>query len=142
MEIEISSFLDSGNQIKAELISDQGSGNIKEIIAFLQEPAHFVKKNKKDKELKINQLRKFYDSFLRIYQCKENETVKKVQLLMLKANAEYSANRIGITRFRRFLGNRIDIVLKKNGTAFEENLKAFKLHFEALVAYYPKEEKE
>jgi len=134
--INISSFFDSQGQLLKNLISDQGKENIKEIIDFLQ----FQNKDKlnRNEKLNINQLRKFYDSFLKIYNTKVGETEKKIQLLMLKANAEYSAKRLHTNRFKEFLSNRINIVVSKNGEEFKKNLNAFKLHFEALVAYYPK----
>lgn len=134
--ITITSFFDSQGQLLKNLISDQGRENIKEIIDFLQ----FQNKDKlnRNEKLNINQLRKFYDSFLKIYNTKVDETEKKIQLLMLKANAEYSAKRLHTNRFKDFLSNRINIVVSKNGEDFKKNLNAFKLHFEALVAYYPK----
>jgi len=134
--ITITSFFDSQGQLLKNLISDQGKENIKEIIDFLQ----FQNKDKlnRNEKLNINQLRKFYDSFLKIYNTKVDETEKKIQLLMLKANAEYSAKRLHTNRFKDFLSNRINIVVSKNGEDFKKNLNAFKLHFEALVAYYPK----
>ncbi len=134
--ITISSFFDSQGHLLQNLISDQGKENIKEIIDFLQ----FQNKDKlnRNEKLNINQLRKFYDSFLKIYNTKVDETEKKIQLLMLKANAEYSAKRLHTNRFKDFLSNRINIVVSKNGEDFKKNLNAFKLHFESLVAYYPK----
>jgi CRISPR type III-A-associated protein Csm2 len=134
--ITITSFFDSQGQLLKNLISDQGKENIKEIIDFLQ--VQIKDKSNRNEKLNINQLRKFYDSFLKIYNTKVDETEKKIQLLMLKANAEYSAKRLHTNRFKDFLSNRINIVVSKNGEDFKENLNAFKLHFEALVAYYPK----
>ncbi|GAB4294460.1 MAG: hypothetical protein Kow0098_16000 [Ignavibacteriaceae bacterium] len=134
--INISSFFDSQGQLLKNLISDQGKENIKDIIEFLQ--VKNKEKSNRNEKLNINQLRKFYDSFLKIYNNKVDETEKKIQLLMLKANAEYSAKRLHTNRFKEFLSNRINIVVSKNGEEFKKNLNAFKLHFEALVAYYPK----
>ena len=63
---------------------------------------------------------------------------KKIQLLMLKANTEYAAKRLKTERFKLLISNRINIVVSKNENEFKQNMKALKLHFEALVAYYPK----
>jgi CRISPR type III-A-associated protein Csm2 len=141
-QIEISDFFEN-NQLKQSLINDVGQGNIKQLIELLREKIEGPRDNrgktkKLNDEIKINQLRKFYDNFLRIHHAKISENEKKVQLLMLKSNAEYSANRLTIKRFEIFLSNRINIVLKKNGDDFERYLDAFKLHFEALVGYFPK----
>jgi len=134
--ITINSFFDSQGQLLKNLISDQGQDNIKEIIDFLREQ---IRNNHyRNEKLNINQLRKFYDNFLKIYNNKAEENEKKIQLLMLKANAEYSAKRLHTNRFKEFLSNRIDLVVSKTGEDFKKNLHAFKLHFEALVAYYPK----
>jgi CRISPR type III-A-associated protein Csm2 len=138
--INISSFFDSQGQLLKNLISDQGKDNIKEIIDFLL--VQNKDKANRNEKLNINQLRKFYDSFLKIYNNKVEENEKKIQLLMLKANAEYSAKRLFTNRFKIFLANRIDLVVKKSGKDFKKNLDAFKLHLEALVAYYPKNIKE
>jgi len=134
--VNITSYFDSSGQLLTNLISDQGSGNIREIIEYLREQNR--DRDKRNKKLNINQLRKFYDTFLKVYNNKTEESEKKVQLLMLKANAEYSAKRLNTNRFKEFLANRINIVVSKSGEDFIKNLKALKLHFEALVAYYPK----
>lgn len=134
--INISSFFDSEGKLLKNLISDQGENNIKEIINYLQ--LQNREKNNRNEKLNINQLRKFYDSFLKIFNNKAEENEKKIQLIMLKANAEYSAKRLHTNRFKEFLANRINLVISKSGEEFKKNLDAFKLHFEALVAYYPK----
>lgn len=134
--LEIKSFVDTNGNILPQLITDSGNGNIKELIEFIRE--NIKEQNYRNEKLNINQLRKFYDTFLKIFNTKVDEKEKKVQLLMLKANAEYSAKRLHTHRFKEFLANRINIVISKNGEEFEKTLKAFKLHFEALVAYYPK----
>lgn len=134
--IIINTFFDSTGNLLPQLISDSGAGNIKEIIDFIRE---FKKEsNYRNEKLNINQLRKFYDTFLKIYNTRVDEKEKKIQLIMLKANAEYSAKRLHTNRFKEFLTNRINLVVAKNGEDFIKYLKAFKLHFEALVAYYPK----
>lgn len=128
--------------INPSLISIEGSKNIKELITYLTESVRDTADQKRpktiNKALSINQLRKFYDSFLKIYNNKSTENEKKVQLLMLNANAEYSAKRLETNRFKIILDNRIKIIISKTDEEFIDNLKAFKLHFEALVAYYPK----
>lgn len=135
-KLEINSFFDKEGNILPELISDSGNENVKDLIEFIRE--NIKTKNYRNEKLNINQLRKFYDTFLKTYNTKVDEKEKKVQLIMLKANAEYSAKRLHTNRFRDFIKNRINIVVSKTGDEFNKNLKAFKLHFEALVAYYPK----
>jgi CRISPR type III-A-associated protein Csm2 len=132
----INTFFDSAGNLLPHLISDNGTGNIKEIIDFIRE--YKRDQNYRNEKLNINQLRKFYDTFLKIYNTKVDEKEKKIQLIMLKANAEYSAKRLHTNRFKEFLSNRINLVVAQNGDNFNKYLKAFKLHFEALVAYYPK----
>ncbi len=134
--LEIKTFFDSNGNLLPQLISDNGSGNVKEIIDYIREEIR--DRNNRNEKLNINQLRKFYDTFLKIYNTKVDEKEKKIQLIMLKANAEYSAKRLHTNRFKEFLSNRINLVVTQNGENFNKYLKAFKLHFEALVAYYPK----
>jgi len=143
-EIVIADFFDNDGKLLTPLISDEGKNNLKQLIYLLTEQVRIQdnrnprKKIKINDSLKGNQLRKFYDSFNRIYNSKIDEDQKKVQLLMLKSNGEYSANRLKIKRFEIFLSNRINIVLKKSGKDFERYIEALKLHFEALVGYFPK----
>lgn len=134
--IMISSFFDSNGQLLTNLITDSGKSNIKDVIDFLNQP--IKERNYRNSKLNINQLRKFYDTFLKVYNNKVEENEKKIQLLMLKANAEYSAKRLNTNRFKEFLTNRINLVVSTSGEDFNKNLKALKLHLEALVAYYPK----
>lgn len=134
--LEIKTFFDTEGNLLPQLISDSGDGNIRELIEKIRE--NIRTQNFRNEKLNINQLRKFYDTFLKIYNTKVDEKEKKIQLIMLKANAEYSAKRLHTNRFKEFLSNRINLVVAQNGEAFEKFLKAFKLHFEALVAYYPK----
>ncbi len=114
-------------QINPALINDMGKDNVAQIARFLKESS----------KLNINQLRKFYDSFVRIYDSQLDNESKKVQLLMLKANVEYSAGRLKIIEFANFFKDRINTVLKQN-EKFDDYMHALKLHFEALVAYFPK----
>ncbi len=148
-QILIKDFFDD-NQIKKELISDIGTNNVKDLGKILNENFEVLtdevdKKGKKKKikfnaQLTNNQIRKYYDSFLKIYYSKVDPDVKKIQLLMLKANSEYSAERNGTYRFGMFLNNRLSIVISKSKEEFEKYLEAFKLHFEALVGYYPRKQ--
>jgi len=142
-KIVISDFFDDKGNLLISLISDNGNNNLEKLIKLLTEKveeqnSYNKKKRKINEPLKSNQLRKFYDSFNRIYNSKIEEQQKKVQLLMLKSNAEYSANRLTNKRFGIFLKNRINIVLKKKEKEFEKYMEALKLHFEALVGYFPK----
>lgn len=147
-ELLINDFFDSNQKLKVELISDtdEVKFNVKNLGSVLQDELDFPKKpnekkpKKYHKELTINQLRKYYDSFLKIYYSKIPEETKKIQLLMLKANAEYSAERNDHRRFAMFMNNRINLVLKQSGENFLRYLDAFKLHFEALVGYYPRKQ--
>ncbi len=139
-QIEIDDFFEN-NQIKYNLINNVGVKNISDLIELLIAKVDDKNRGKSIKlndGIKINQVRKFYDNFVRIFNAKVSENEKKIQLLMLKSNAEYSANRLKTKRFEIFLSNRINIVIKKNGKEFEKYLEAFKLHFEALVGYFPK----
>ncbi len=152
-KIEIEDFFTDGI-ISTHLISDdeQEENNVKKIGRLLasqiknkeqvydrRQRRNVLKDVVISKELKNNQIRKFYDSFLRIFNSKGLiDKEKKVQLLMLKSNAEYSSNRLGTKSFEIFLNNRINIVLKKEGKEFEKYMEALKLHFEALVGYFPK----
>lgn len=136
-------FSNETEMIDSALISNIGEKNITHLIEYLtQEVKKYDERKRKEvfvnKELSNNQLRKYYDNFLKIYNTKVDEKEKKIQLIMLKANSEYSAKRLTTNRFKEFLSNRINLVVAQKGNAFDKFLKAFKLHFEALVAYYPK----
>jgi len=144
--IKIDSFFIDA-KLKEELISDSGNNNIREIINYLTEEVKEEIINQKTKRkktvkhneaLSINQLRKYYDFFLKIYNSNISEDEKKIQLLMLKANSEYSAKRLNTNRFKIFMANRVNLVVATNGVDFKKSIDALKLHFEALVAYYPK----
>lgn len=144
-DFKIETFFTSDTRmIDPALISNVGEKNIKDLITYLvKEVQEYDERKRKNvfinKELSINQLRKFYDNFLKIYNTKVDEKEKKIQLIMLKANAEYSAKRLTTNRFKEFISNRINLVVSKNTSElFNKYLNAFKLHFEALVAYYPK----
>lgn len=118
-------FIDG--KLNPSLIDDSGNDNV----ALL---AMNLKNNSK---LNSNQLRKYYDSFVRIYNSNLKMDEKKVQLLVLKANVEYAAGRLKIFEFANFIKDRVNIVLKREND-FNEYMDALKLHFEALVAYFPK----
>lgn len=149
--IRINSFFDSNGDIKKELINDTGQNNVKDLGKLLIEKLteeYFDRRTNRPRdrkvnlELNINQLRKYYDSFLRIYNSKVSETEKKIQLLMLKGNVEYSVSRLTIKRFGIFIENRINLVVKETENNFVKSLNAFKLNFEALVGYYPRNKDE
>lgn len=144
-DFQIETFFSSEKEtIDPALISNVGEKNITDLIAYLIKEVKVYDERKRkyvfiNKELSINQLRKFYDNFLKIFNTKVDEKEKKIQLIMLKANAEYSAKRLTTNRFKEFISNRINLVVSQNTTeSFNKYLNAFKLHFEALVAYYPK----
>jgi len=114
-------------KINPALLNDEGQNNVAVLAANLKDHS----------KLNINQLRKFYDSFLRIYNSQIDDESKKVQLLVLKANVEYSAGRLKIFEFADFIKDRVNTVIKQSEN-FREYMEVFKLHFEALVAYFPK----
>jgi len=116
-----------GRKLNEALINDVGENNVAQIARNLKESS----------KLNINQLRKFYDSFVRIFNSTIDVNTKKVRLMMLKANVEYSAGRLKIFEFSNFFKDRINIVLRKNED-FDKYMDALKLHLEALVAYFPK----
>ena len=115
-------------KINPALINDQGQNNVSVL-------ANQLKEGKS--KLNSNQLRKFYDSFLRIYNSKVDDDAKKVQLMVMKANVEYAAGRLKIFEFADFIKDRVNTVIQQN-EKFTEYMEIFKLHFEALVAYFPK----
>lgn len=142
--LEIKSFLDKDGNILTNLINDMGDNNPKECASILTQPKiefqdpKNPKKKIKDYPIEKNQIRKFYDNFLKIYNAQSEENVKKIMLLMQKAHTEYAENRLYITRFRIFYSNRINIVISKTGDEFIKNMNAFKFNFEALIGYFPK----
>jgi CRISPR type III-A-associated protein Csm2 len=132
--LNITALTDENGNVLTNLVSDFGSDNVKELAELLSR-----KTNDKFKmPIEKNQLRKFYDSFLKIYNNKSSVDSKKIQLLMLKAQAEYSEKRLKISDFKKFFSNRIELVVKSDSVSFTNNLHALKLHFEALVGYFPK----
>ncbi len=121
-EILIEDFFDSDKKLIRALIDDEKETyNVKNLGLVLQDELDYPKKpnekkpKKYHKEFSINQLRKYYDSFLKIYYSQIPEDNKKIQLLMLKANAEYSAERNDHRRFSMFFNNRVNIIIKKTG---------------------------
>lgn len=92
--LEINGFLEEG-KVKPELISDIGQNNVKELAEFLTRKVE----DRYDKSITTNQLRKFYDSFLKIYITEQDDSAKKIQLLLLKAQVEYAEKRLYIKRF-------------------------------------------
>ena len=146
-DLEIQEFFSSDKTIPYYLISDlhdDNHKNVKEIGESLSKDATapYPGENKVDKALSITQVRNFYHKFLQIYQKEADIKQKKISLLMLKANIEYSAKRMKTPRFAIMMHNRINIVVRSNEDDFEENIEAFNRNFEALVAYYPTKEEE
>lgn len=132
--IKITSLIDENGNVLKNLVSDMGDNNVKSLAELLSRRTD----NKAKKPIEKNQLRKFYDSFLKVYNNRSSDDSKKIQLLMLKAQAEYSEKRLSISDFKDFFSNRIELVVKSDGETFRNNLNALKLHFEALVGYFPK----
>lgn len=116
-----------GDKMNTALIDDISKDNIKAIAVDF----------KKNTKLNSNQLRKFYDSFLRIYNSNLTVDETKVQLLIMKANAEYAAGRLKVRPFADFINDRVNTVLKREDD-FKQYMDVLKMHFEALVAYFPK----
>ncbi|HMQ68900.1 MAG TPA: type III-A CRISPR-associated protein Csm2 [Ignavibacteria bacterium] len=130
----INQLIDENGNIIFSLINNMGENNVEDLANFLSKDIG----NKNDKPISKNQLRKFYDSFLKIYFNKSKSEEKKIQLLLLKAQAEYSSKGTPkIKRFKDIFENRVNIIISKNDDEFKNNLNAFKLHFEALVGYFP-----
>lgn len=132
--IKITSLIDENGNVLKNLVSDMGDNNVKSLAELLSRKTD----NKSKKPIEKNQLRKFYDSFLKVYNNRSSDESKKIQLLMLKAQAEYSEKRLSISDFKDFFSNRVELVVKSDGESFQNNLNALKLHFEALVGYFPK----
>ncbi|HRI85841.1 MAG TPA: type III-A CRISPR-associated protein Csm2 [Ignavibacteria bacterium] len=132
--LKIDSLLDDNGIIRTVLINDIGDNNAKYLAEILSQKLE----DKKDKQIEKNQIRKFYDNFLRIYNSNVDEGTKKVMLLMQKAHTEYSEKRLNIRRFKIFYTSRLDSVISKNGSDFQKNLDALKLHLEAVIGYFPK----
>lgn len=126
-KFEIQRLLDDGGNIPKNLVADIGEKNVKELASALSA-----------EKLTSNQARKFYDAFIKIRnQQGSSDDAKKIQLLVLKAQSEYSYRRKTIKDgFKAFLENRINLVTKSSD--FKRNLEAFRLHFESLIAYLPK----
>ncbi len=132
-DFEINNFLSDSGLIDLKLISGTGKGNVKDLAKFLSTDTLGSKK------INTNQLRKFYDDFINIYNNLLSYQEKKVQLIMLKAHAEYSSKRLKCDNFNKIFQNRIDVLVNfDNESDFMKNLDAFKLHFEALIGYFPK----
>ena len=131
-KFEINGFYNNGS-ILVNLISDVGEANVKELSEFF-----YKRKGEQDKEINASQLRKFYDSFLKIYFSETDDDNKKVQLLMLKAQLFYANTRLRLSSFTKIMANRIHLVVSSSNADFKKNLDAFKFHFEAIVGYFPK----
>jgi CRISPR type III-A-associated protein Csm2 len=125
-------YLDANGLIEKSLINDTGDKNVKDLAEYL------AKDEGESKKISINQVRKFYDTFLKIYHNNSLSDEKKIQLIMLKAQVEYAVKRLKIYNFGKFFDNRINILVKSENEIFLKNLDAFKLHFEALIGYFPK----
>lgn len=97
------------------------------------------KENNKVTEAPVssNNLRKFYDQFLKIYDSRAGLHEKRVMLLMMKAHTHYSVKRLKYVQLDNFIKDRIDNVLSSTTEDdFKKRLKAFKLNFEAVVGYF------
>ncbi|MBV6479144.1 MAG: hypothetical protein HGGPFJEG_01905 [Ignavibacteria bacterium] len=127
----IDSFYDEAGNLKAELISNVGEKNVEQLSSLISTEG-----------TKTSQIRKFYDSFIKSYNNflnidSKKENVFKVQLLILKAQVEYSYARRNVKQaFKDFIDNRFDLVIKSD--KFRNDFKALKSHFEVLIAYLPK----
>lgn len=128
----IDRLVDDKGLVRKELINDVGQNNVKDL-------ADYLSRDEGDSEkITVNQVRKFYDSFLKIYHNTSSVEEKRIQLLMLKAQVEYSVKKLKIVNFGKFFANRISFVIQAENEDFQKNLDAFKLHFEALIGYFPK----
>jgi len=130
-EFEIDSFFDDKENIKANLISNYGDKTVEQLSDYISKEG-----------TKTSQIRKFYDSFVKTYNNFLNidiakEDSIKIQLMILKAQVEYSFKRKNVKQgFKDFVDNRFNLIIKSKN--FKKDLKAFKSHFEILIAYLPK----
>jgi hypothetical protein len=63
--LKITSFFDKAGQLNPQLITNDGPDNISTLIEFIR--TEYRDRESRNSKLNINQLRKFYDSFLKIY---------------------------------------------------------------------------
>lgn len=141
-DLQINSLLEKGS-IPSHLISNISYDKKKSVdclgkILAKKGRKKFPGEKKADNALTITQVRNFYHSFQQIYDRKLETREAKISLLMLKANIEYTARRKCLRRFAIMMHSRIDILVKCDDADFSANLEAFKLHFEAFVAYFPR----
>lgn len=130
-EFTIDNFFDEKENIKSNLISNYGEKNVEELSKFISAEG-----------TRTSQIRKFYDSFLKSYNNflnlnSDKEDIIKIQLMILKAQVEYSFKRRNVKPgFKDFIDNRFNLVLMSKN--FKKDFKALKSHFEILIAYLPK----
>lgn len=133
-----------------KLVNEDGSVYEKLLSDEALESVELISKKKKEsrngKEVTVedavtsNNLRKFYDQFLKIYDSKADHKTKRIMLLILKAHTHYSVRRLKYVQFNKFISDRIDAVLSSNDEKdFNNKLKAFKLNFEVVVGYFKKD---
>lgn len=130
-EYTIDNFFDEKDNIKPNLISNSGDKNVEELSKYISAEG-----------TRTSQIRKFYDSFIKSYNNYLNlnadkEDLIKIQLMILKAQVEYSFKRKNVKPgFKDFIDNRFNLVLMSKN--FKKDFKALKSHFEILIAYLPK----
>ncbi|GEM_PF-6069897 len=123
----IDSFFDEEG-IFEWLISPDGYGNVDNLASILAKSG-----------MKNNQLRKFYDEIVKIYEnFRKNGNIEtaKQKLFILLALSEYSKE--ASEEFKEIFRNRIDIITKSQDENFSKNLEMFYQHMLSLVGYFSK----
>lgn len=128
-------LINEDGSVREELLSKEAD----EVVELISKN---VKQNNRTLEAGVtsNNLRKFYDQFLKIYNSQTDYKSKRIMLLIMKAHTHYSVKRLKYIQFDKFISERIDEVLNSNSELiFNQKLKAFKLNFEVVVGYFKKD---
>lgn len=128
VKFDIPALIDKNGNVLPNLIGEEGNNNAKDLAYKLS----------KSDGVSINQIRKFYDNFLKIYFSRLSIDAKKVQLIMMKAQLEYAQSRLKMQNFTNLINNGLSLVIKSDDNNFQDNIHAMKLHFESIVGYFPK----
>jgi CRISPR/Cas system CSM-associated protein Csm2 small subunit len=127
IEMEITSLLDEKGNIHKHLLSECGGND-----DVSKDAEKMSKRNVSE-----TQVRNFYQEIISILNSPSEDSVKKTRLIIQKAIIEYKAKSIGYD-LKKFLNDRINIVLKAEDEKFIANLRAFQLNFQSLIAYLKK----
>jgi len=127
-------YYDEGNNIKAELFSDEAERTVKCFLKKSVQNDGRDKKGKPRKKLSYSQIRKFYEEVLNLKAQVDNGKEFKAilpyfKMLKAKANVAYERDVIN-TNFKKFIEDNVDYV--DNSV---EKFKIFCTYFEAILAY-------